>query len=405
MKSLVVCIEQRMFLLNQGPKRLETQSEEPAADTKSSVWLARSQALRRRASQVRWKHWGLLLFYVLAAVQFVGAYIYLEFPFVDVQLWERGYAPLPFQTRLLLAPLYKWVGTAPWSVHLAANLAHNNPYFFPTGLTPEMMLEFFVGIGCVLLSGWVACKIYAAATRRNLLGPLVFPIFLMLCVVSYVLHTVQNFRYMYDLPSQACFALGFYLLYFRKPVFWFVALFAIGTLNRETTLLLLPFFVISQAMDPHDTSGRISLKRLLRPSFSFVLFALLGYWVVWHHVVYRIFADNVSQYYSRVLYNLKFFLRLRYWPQLASAFSFTWPFLIAFRTRVKDHVLRKWLIVLPFWYALMIVWAVITETRVFGELFPMLAPVCALMAEEVLAERMKQSPATVEASFQDSRAA
>ena len=194
----------------------------------------RAQALRRA---------GLLLLYVLAAVQFIGSYIYLEWPYVNLQLWEQGSERLPFQTRLLLAPLYRWADNASWSTGYAEHLARNT-YFFPHGVTAGMVLEFYIGIACVLWSGWVAVRLYRAASRRRLLEPLVFPLFLGMCVLAYIVHTVQNFRYVYDMPSLAAFAGGFYLIYFRKPLAWFVLLFAVATLNRETTLLLLPFWAI-----------------------------------------------------------------------------------------------------------------------------------------------------------------
>ena len=327
---------------------------------------------------------GLLLLYVLAAVQFVGAYLYLEFPYVDLHLWEFGYERLPFQTRLLLAPLYRFVDTNHWAVAYADHLARNH-YFFPHGVTAGFVLEFFLGILCVVWSGWVAVRIYDASSRRALLRPLVYPIFLGLCVLVYVLHTVQNFRYVYDLPSLAAFATGFYLIYFRKPVIWFVLLFAIATLNRETTLLLLPFWAISEAVGPDD---RIHWHVLFSRRVILTVLPLFGYWAVWHHIVFGIFATNASEYYPRFLFNLHCFFRLRYWPQLASAFGFLWPFLLLYHRKLRDAQLRAWLLVLPIWYLFMFQWAILTETRVFGELLPFLAPVAAILAEELFAARV-----------------
>jgi hypothetical protein len=348
------------------------------------------------------KRAALIAFYVLAAVQFVGSYLYLEWDYVDVRLWERGYAHLPFQTRLLLAPLYQWFGAQPWAIRTASRLARDNTYFFPRGLTPEMMLEFFLGIACVLFSGWVAVRLYAHATRRNVLRPFVFPLFLVLCTLTYIVHTVQNFRFIYDMPSLAFFALGFYLIYARKPVLWFILLFAVATLNRETTLLLLPFWAVSQSLDKND---HLSLKRMMRPRVLVVVLPLALYWTAWHHIVYSIFATNPSEYYSRLLFNLKCFTRLRYWPQLASAFAFLWPALIAGRRHITDPQLRAWLSLLPVWYAVMLVWAVMTETRVFGELLPLLAPMAALIAEEALLQRFQRSGASAVPVFAETRKA
>lgn len=338
-----------------------------------------TQPLRHMAARL-----GLWLLAVLAATQFVGSYLYLEWPYLNIALWERGYAPLPFQTRLLLAPLYRWVDSSPGWIAYAGHLARNN-YFFPHGVTPGLVLEFMIGIACVCWSGWVALQLYQAASRRSWLGWAVYPIFLALCTVTYILHTVQNFSYVYDLPSLAAFATGFYLIYFRKPLVWFIALFAIATLNRETTLLLLPFWALSQCLGP---DGRLRWQTLCSAKVVAVVVALGLYWAAWHHVVFGIFATNASEYYTRPVYNFKFFIRLRYWPQLASTFGFLWPFLFIYRKQVRDAQLRVWLWMLPVWYVFMLLWAVITETRVYGEMLPFLAPVAAVLAEELLAAKI-----------------
>ncbi|RRA47286.1 hypothetical protein [Acidipila sp. EB88] len=364
-----------------APRVEECLLESPVSQPRHPAVVEVSQ---RRDAVPRLRRLAAIALSILAAVQFVGAYLYLEFPYLDVNLWERGYAPLPFQTRLLLAPLYRWVDTAPWSVHFASKLARNN-YFFPRGVTPALVLEFVVGVACVLFSGWVATRLYQAGSRKRLLGPFVFPLFLVLATVLYIVHTVQNFRYVYDMPSLAAFACGFYLIYFRKPVLWFVLLFAVATLNRETTLLLLPFWAISESL---ASEGRLSVRGLLRWRVLLVAGPLLVFWVLWHHIVFGIFKTNASEYYPRFLFNLRCFARLRYWPQLACAFGFLWPFLMLYWREVRDRQLRAWLLVLPVWYAFMFQWAILTETRVFGELLPLLAPVAVIIAEELLSARV-----------------
>jgi hypothetical protein len=334
----------------------------------------------------------LLALCVLGATQFVGAYIYLEFPYVDVYRFSRGYERLPFQTRLLTAPLYRWADTNAVLVGYANRLARND-YFFPRGVRSTDVLEFFLDIACVLFAGWVATKIYRAASRRHLLQPLVYPLFLALCIVTYILHTVQNFRYIYDMPTLAFSAACFYLIYFRKPVLWFVMVFAVATLNRETTLLILPFHLLSQA----TASGRFRWRAMFAPSTLAVAGALGLYWAIWHHIVFAIFARNASEYYARVPWNVHFFTHLRYYPQLFSTLGFTVPFLFAGRQFVQDPQLRVWLWMLPVWYSVMMVWAVVLETRVFGELIPFVTAYTAVMAEEWLAARMGSAAEVAEA--------
>ncbi len=373
-----------MPLLEQSPIQPVTHwtaAYRPDQGSGSAPWI---KALRSRGA---WKQAGLLILYVLAAVQFVGSYLYLEFPYVNLQVWESGSERLPFQTRVLLAPLYRAYEQSAMGQAYAARLARNN-YFFPTGVTPGTVLEFFIDSACVLVAGWVAVKIYDAASKRRLLRPLVYPLFLGMCVLLYIVHTVQNFRYVYDLPSLAFFSVGFYLIYFRKPVTYFVLLFAMATLNRETTLLLVPFWAVSQVL---DQNGHVRWRGLLEGRVLAILGALGLYWLAWHHVVFGMFGANPSEYYPRVLFNLHCFLRLRYWPQLACAFAYMWPFLLLYRKQVRDAQLRAWILVLPLWYAFMFTWAVLTETRVFAELIPVLAPVAAIMAEELFAARLLRS--------------
>ena len=333
------------------------------------------------------KQAGLLGIYVLATVQFVGAYLFLEYPYINLQRFERGTERLPFQTRILAAPLFRWADHNRRLVDYAYRLSSNNKYFFQSGIHAGEVLGFFLDIGCVLIAGWVALQLYRAGTRRNLLGVLVYPLFLGLCVVSYILHTVQNFRYVYDLPSLAFFSLGLYLIYFRKSPLLFVALFAIATLNRETTLLLLPFYLLSQGLE----SGRFYWRRLYASGVLMVLLPLLAYWVVWHHIVFHIFRHNPSEYFPRIWWNLGFLKALRYYPQLFSACGYLLPFLLVFRKQVRDTQLRLWLWVLPLWYCVMSVWGLLTETRIFGELLPYVACVSVLMAEEVIYGRVQRT--------------
>lgn len=336
-------------------------------------------------------------------VQFVGCYLFLSQHYLNLRRFAHGYERLPFQTRLLLAPLLRWAQHSAFMVHYASRLAMNG-YFFPHGIGPSEALEFWLDIPCVLIAGWVALRIYRAASRRHLLGWLVYPFFLVLCTVSYILHTVQNYRFVYDLPSLAFFALGLYLIYFRKSPILLVALFAIATLNRETTLFLIPFYLLSELaprgrcdLSESAPDHRLFLlsaipavqhlrwKRLFRPEVLFTAGVMLAYWIVWHLFVFHLFRHNASEYYPRAQFNFYCFRRLRYWPQLASACGFLLPLLPVFRRHIHDAQLRLWMAMIPVWYALMFIWGILVETRVFGELLPFMAVLGTLIAEEAIA--------------------
>jgi hypothetical protein len=309
-------------------------------------------------------------------------------------------------------------------VHYASRLAMNG-YFFPHGVQPSDVVQFFLDIPCVLIAGWVAIRLYQASSRRQLLGWLVYPLFLALCAVSYTLHTVQNYQFVYDLPSLAFFSLGLYLIYFRKSALLLVALFAVATLNRETTLFLVPFYLLSEWARSRDTaladSERVSRstaspsdhdadhpeqesplalwpvrpaallsrhrarwQQAFRPEVIFTAVVMLAYWAVWHVFVFHLFRHNASEYYPRLRFNLYCFRRLRYYPQLFSAGGYLLPFLFIFRRHIRDAQLRAWMLMIPVWYALMMCWGILVETRVFGELLPFIACTAVLIAEETV---------------------
>lgn len=346
------------------------------------------------------RHWALLGFYLLATVQFVGAYHFLEYQYVKPELYETGVERLPFQTRLLMAPLLRWAHNSAFMKVRAEHLARNH-YFFPVGMSAEEIVLFFLNIVCVLIAGWVAVQFYRAATKRNLLGPAVYPVFLALCVSSYILHTVQNFRFLYDMPSLAFFALGLYLIYFRKSTILLVALFAVATLNRETTLLLIPFYIAAQMVE----GDRVRWRKAITPGTLVVVFALAAYWVAWHVMIFHAFRFNRSEYYPRVPFNIQCMTRLRYWPQLASGCGFLVPFLALFWKNIRDSTMRLWLLVVPVWYGFMFFWGILVETRIFGELLPFLACAATLIAEEGIAHRLQNQQLEELASRPDERPA
>jgi hypothetical protein len=340
-------------------------------------------------------------------VQFVGCYLFLGRPYIDFNRYAHGYERLPFQTRLLLAPLFRWALNSPFMLHAASHWSSDN-YFFPRGIGPGGVLELFIDIPCVLIAGWVTLRIYQSASRGRLLEWFVYPFFVILCVVTYSLHAVQNFRFVYDMPSLMFFALGLYLIYFRKSTILLVALFAVATLNRETTLLLIPFFLLSACVAPPAPIGkrseptpidsftasaafRLHWRRVLQPEVALPTLLMLGYWIVWHVFIFHLFRQNVSEYYPRLQWNWTYFTHVRYYPQLLSACGYLLPFLLLFRRKIADPQLRLWVWVLPAWYAVMCVWGLLVETRIFGELLPFVACSAAIIAEEALTSAVQRN--------------
>ncbi len=395
----------------------------------------------------------ILVLYLLMTVQFVGCYLFLGHPYIDFHRFAHGYERLPFQTRLLLAPLFGWAEQSSFLVNYADRLSRNG-YFFPRGIGPGGIVELYLNIPCVLIAGWATARIYQAASRRRLLGWLVYPLFLVLCTVTYILHAVQNFRFVYDMPSLMFFALGLYLIYFRKPTILLVALFAVATLNRETTLFLIPFYLVSEgwrgwreqagvesrplddapvrarptkAGSPTGSSPtgsrafvaatprlavlrglpvtaafqRVRWQRVIKPEAVIAGGLMLAYWVGWHIFIFHFFRNNVSEYYSRIPFNLHCLARLRYYPQLFSACGYLIPFIVLFRKHIPDAQLRLWLWMIPAWCAIMMTWGILVETRVYGELLPFVTCVATLIAEEMVAAAVEHRQFETELAEED----
>jgi hypothetical protein len=324
----------------------------------------------------------LLLSYLMATVQVAGCYFTLVRPYINTSMYEAGAERLPFQTRVLMMPLMRWAHHSQWAAASAAFLSHSR-FWYLKPAEPEAMVQLWINIASLMAAGYATQQIYRGAressgTPSGFLEPFVYPLFLMLCAVQYILHTIQNFRFLYDLPGVAFFAVGLYLIYFRRHPLLFAGLFVIATLNRETTLLLLPFYMLSEA----TRGANFAWKKTISPAALSVVVPLAALWLSWHFYIFHVFKHNISEYYPRVSLNLYTLVHPRYWPQLLSAGGYVLPFLILFRKRIADPQLRAWLWVLPLWLGFMFFWGILVETRVFGELISYLTCIAMLVAED-----------------------
>jgi len=325
----------------------------------------------------------LLTLYSLATIQFAWCYLWLTRPYVCTLAYENGQERMPFQGRLLMAFPLRWAHQSTLLHHLSQPFALSH-FWFPRPVQPEVLVQAAVNIACLLLTGFFTTRIYQAASPRRLLTPFIYPLLLVVCGATYIMHTVQNFRFVYDLPSLAFFSAAMYLLYMRKPWLWFAALFLIATINRETTLLLLPLFLINQAVEDNRLQPRLLLRA--RP---LALVSVLGlYWIAWQLFLRHHFAHNPSEFYPRINWNVKSILVPQAWPQLLSACGYLILFVVAMRRRIPDPRLRAWLWVLPIWIAFMFLFGILIETRVFGELIPFVVYSTTLILEQLLLARV-----------------
>jgi hypothetical protein len=326
----------------------------------------------------------LILVYVLATLQLVWCYLWLTRPYMNTRLYEQGLERMPFQGRVLMMLPMNWAhqsGALRW---VAAPFVKSH-FWFPRPVQPEVLVQAAIDVCCLLLTGFLTTRIYQASSRNQLLTPFVYPLLLVVCGTTYIMHTVQNFRFIYDLPSLALFCAAMYVIYFRKHWGYFAALFVVATVNRETTLLLLPLLMLNGAVK----EGTVRWSLLFRAKTMMQVLPLAAWWIVWRILIGHIFANNVSEFYPRIDWNLKSLVVPQAWPQLLSACGYLLLFVVVMHRKIIDPRLRAWLWILPVWFVFMFVFGILIETRIFGELIPLVVCGASLILEQILIGRMK----------------
>jgi hypothetical protein len=252
--------------------------------------------------------------------------------------------------------------------------------FFPNGVRPEGILEALIDVISVAIAGLVARRMYQLSSRTGMLTCWVYPLTLLMVSTTYSMLTMHAYRFIYDLPAMAFFSSGLYLIYTRAHPAWFAAVFLLGTLNRETTILLLVFFVLARcskgAVFDWKQSCCLASWKIVAP--------LAGLWLGWRLWVAHLFRANVVVRAHWVSLNLGVLAIPFTWPQLLAVFSYALPLVILYRRRIADAVLRSWLWGIAAWLIFMMYFGVLIEIRLFGELIPYVACVSALIAEESL---------------------
>jgi hypothetical protein len=320
---------------------------------------------------------------VLATFQFIWFYLSRVPSCLDLPSYEAWRERSPFQYRVLMVYPLQWAHHNAALVRLAARLSLLTGWF-PTPIHPEGILQAAIDVLCIGTAGIVARRIYKAASPTGALVAIVYPLTLAMAAATYAMLTTPHLRFVYDLPSLAFFSLGLYLIYFRHHIFWFVVLFLVATLNRETSLFLLVIFAIDWSV---TTKGKIDWRRVLTARYFLMLVSLSAYWVAWHFWVVHHFAANpVVDARNRLRLNLGVILSPLSWPQCLALGCFLVPLLLLNRSRVQNDRLRAWYWVLPLWLIFMMRYALISEIRVFGELIPFFSCLATLIFEQQLIE-------------------
>lgn len=331
---------------------------------------------------------------LLATVQVVWFYLCWVSPYLHATMFEQGRERTPFQGRLLMMLPMRWAHQSQLLQALALSFSRRT-LWFESGVSPEGILQAVVDVLCVALTGLVARSLYQKSSPSGVLTPTIYPLTLVMIAVTYCLTTDHHLRMVYDFPSLALFAIGLYLIYFRRSILFFLPVFMLATINRETSVILLAFFVLSACCADGDFQPKLAFApRTLLP-----LLVLAAFWLAWQHWIGLRFAANPSEAGIRWKHNFYLLLNPLTWPQFLSIGAFTVPTILLYRRQIADPVLRLWLWVLLPWTILMILFGIVIETRVFGELIPYLACCFALIAERLIAEKLNLARLPVSAGY------
>lgn len=321
----------------------------------------------------------LAALYLAATVQFVWAYFWITRPYVQTLGYENGLERMPFQGRCLMMLLFRMTHRSSALYATSRMFAHLR-YWFPRTVTPEIQVQGFVNLLSVLAAGWFTTRLYLSSSRKGPLVHFVYPLFLVSCGATYLLHTVQNFRYVYDLPSLAFIAAGMYAIRVRVRWAVFAVLFLIATVNRETTLLLLVLYAMDKLIREGSWHG---WRARVWPMLGGTL-PLLIVWCGWQVFVRHHFAANATEFHPRLRMNAKSLVSPQAWPQLLGACGYLVPLVVLWRGRIADRRLRMWLWLLPVWFAFQFTFGVLIETRISGEMIPLVVCAAACIFETML---------------------
>jgi hypothetical protein len=177
-----------------------------------------------------------------------------------------------------------------------------------------------------------------------------------------------------DVPSILFFTLGLAFLY-RERMAPYYLLFAVASLNRETTCFLTVVYVLTAL-------GKVRPKTILLHTA-----AQLAVWVAVKYVLYLLFASNPGDglFAFRFGANLEALASARGWLTFLSFMGFTWIPVLAWCRRIPDRFVRRSLLVVPPYVLGMFCVGYVLELRIYADLIPIVLTAFLLLVRQFAA--------------------
>jgi len=333
------------------------------------------------------RRWILPALNLLAAMHIVWFYVYRVPSYMNLDRYEAGIERLPFQQRILMQYPLRWAHRSAPCIALAEWITRMHVWL-SRPIVAEDVVQAWINLAAVLAAGLVARELYRVHSRSRLLMPFVFPLFLVMVAGSYCLGNINFFRYFYDLPSLGLLSVGYFLIVRRAHPALFALLFVVATVNRETSLFLLYFFLASACID----GERIDWRRALRWRSGGTVVLLSLFWLGWHAWILRHFSGLHFETGPGPMVNFACLLLPLTWPQIAGIGGYSLAILLVYWRKLPGAELRLWLGCFPIWFAFMMYFGDLIELRIFGELLPIFAAATVLLADEYLDSVYRRLP-------------
>ena len=166
---------------------------------------------------------------------------------------------LPYQYRILMVPVFRSLLHFFEIVDLQRLFTHVPPYL----ATSEALAYCTVNSVSFFVAAQIFRRIAFSVFQSKRLTAFAVSLFVVIIYMAFVINPNLNYILPYDLPSLAFMQAGT-LLIIRKRWKTAIGLFAIATINRETTFLLIAFLVFSWWFDSRkERSGAFATAAVL----------------------------------------------------------------------------------------------------------------------------------------------
>jgi hypothetical protein len=297
--------------------------------------------------------------------------------FLDLARYTQGLERIPYQYRMLPILIFRGLMRSDAFLRLASHVAplHGDIY---------RVIDAAIAFASMLGAIYATRRTIAALTRDEVFAFWAALLVPLMALIQIAAAYPPEITLPYDVPALFFFAVSIYLIVSGRR--WpFLAIFPVAVLNRETICFATFFFIIWEWVRLGE-EGAAASSRVRRIAPAVVLQAVV--WLVIKIYLVRVFGHNPIDgdvqahglFATKLGYNLREVVKPQQWPILLSVCGFSLPFLVLQRRWIRrDGIFYACAIILPLYFAAMMIVGVIVEIRIFTEWIALATPALALI--------------------------